>query len=540
MCRADVWIVAIIGAALAAVALSFDAASGSREATVREGGTYRAAALAGWVTAIDPALTGGAVDGTLLLPACASLLGYPDKPLPQGLHLQPDLAVADPAISKDRRTYTFTIRKGVRFSNGAAVTAADVKHTFERIFNPAMKSTYVGFAYDDIVGVRTMLDGTTTTLSGVVARGRKLTFRLTKPVPDFPSRLALVCVVPSNLPVDPEGAKAPIPSAGPYYFSEYVPGERVVLEKNRFYRGPRPHHVDRITVDLTADASALDRVASGELDTVFGTPDLNSRLPDLARGYGVNKGRFFLLPGLATRMFFLNTSRPLFRNNVKLRQALNFAIDRRALTREFGQYVASITDQYLPPTMPGFRDERIYPRKAPDLRKARALAKGRTRSGKAVLYTCARPDCLAAAQILQRNVKPLGLEVEVKQFPTALFFDKIDTPGEPYDLLWLGWIAAWNDPLYFMSLFDGRTVGEPHSANYSRLNSPTYTRLIERASRLTGLARYDAFGGIDVRLARDVAPAIAYANGNSWAFVSARTGCAVMNPYFDLTSVCLK
>jgi ABC-type transport system substrate-binding protein len=532
-------IVSIIGALLAAVTLSLEAASGGRAAPSQANGTFRAAASVGWFAAIDPALTGSVVDATALLPACGNLMGYPAKPLPAGARLVPELAESDPVISRNRRTYTFVIRRDARFSNGAAVTARDFVHTLERIFTPAMQSGYPGL-FDFIVGAQAMLDGKATSLAGATANGRTLTIRLTRPVYDFPARMSLICVVPSNLPVDPEGAKAPIPSAAPYYFSEYVPGQRVVLTRNRFYKGARKSHVARITIDIAADATAIDRVARGELDTVLATPDLNPRLPGLAHRYGVNKARFFLVPGLATRMFFLNTSRPLFRNNVKLRQALNFAADRGALTREFGLRVAARTDQYLPPAMPGFRDERIYPLKGPDLRKARALAKGRTRSGKAVLYTCARPDCLAAAQILQANVKPLGLEIEIKQFPTALFFQKIGTIGEPYDIAWVGWTAAWNDPLYFMTLFDGRTIVPPSTDNYARFNSPEYNRLIEQASLLRGTPRYAAFGELDVRLARDEAPAIAYSNGNSWAFVSARTGCVVMNPYFDLTAICLK
>jgi peptide/nickel transport system substrate-binding protein len=523
---------------LAVVAALLLASSGATHAA-REGGTFRAAALVGWFGAIDPALTGSPTDATVLTPACGSLLAYPAKPLPAGGRVTPELAVANPIISENRRAYTFTIRRDARFSNGTPVRARDFVHTLERIFTPAMKSTYVEF-FQDIVGARAMLEGKATKLSGAVAKGRSLTIRLTKADHTMLARLALLCVVPSSLPVDPEGAKAPIPSAAPYYFAEYVPGERVVLLRNRFYRGQRPRHVDRITVDLKADASAIDQVARGKLDTVLGTPDLNPRLPELARRYGVNKQRFFLLPGLATRMFFMNTSRSLFRNNVQLRQAFNFAVDRRALTREFGQLVASTTDQYLPPTMPGFRDERIYPLRKPDLGRARALAKGRTRSGKAVLYTCSRPDCLAAAQILQRNVKPIGIQVEITQLPTALFFQKLFTPREPYDLVWLGWVAAYNDPQYFMDLFDGRLIGQPESPNFSRFSSSTYNRLIARASRLTAAARYQAYGELDVRLTRDAAPAIAYANGNSWAFVSGRTGCVVMNPYFDLTSVCLK
>jgi hypothetical protein len=64
--------------------------------------------------------------------------------------------------------------------------------------------------------------------------------------------------------------------------------------------------------------------------------------------------------------------------------------------------------------------------------------------------------------------------------------------------------------------------------------------LLEEASRLTGAARYRAYGELDVRLSRDAAPAIPFAALNAWAFVSKRTGCVIMNPGLDLTAVCLK
>jgi peptide/nickel transport system substrate-binding protein len=310
----------------------------------------------------------------------------------------------------------------------------------------------------------------------------------------------------------------------------------VVLDRNRFYRGKRPQHVDRITIDLSADASAIDDVASGKLDHIAGTPNLNGELEGLVKRYGVNKSRLWVVPDAAVRMFFLNTSRLLFRNNVQLRQAINFAVDRPALVREYGRYAATPTDQYLPAAMPGFRDERIYPLQAPDLRRARALAKGRTRSGKAVLYTCSepRPDCTGVPQVLQQNLKAIGIDVEIKQFPFPLMIQKVSTPGEPYDMTWVGIPAPWSDPQVFMEVFDGRNV------NFSRFNSLRYNRLLDQAGRLSGPARYRAYGELDVKLARDAAPAIAAMNGNSWAFVSARTGCIVMNPGLDLTAVCLK
>jgi ABC-type transport system substrate-binding protein len=517
--------VAVAGAALLL------AAAGSPRG-IKEGGTFRVAVPTDWFDAVDPALSGSRVD--VLRPACGALVHYPHKRLPAGLRAAPDLARSFPTVSKNGRTYTFTIRRDARFSNGAAVTARDVVHSLERVFTPEMESPSVEYL-GDIVGAQAMLAGKATSLAGAKASGRRLTLRLTKRVPDFPARTSSLCVGTANLPIDPEGARPPIASAAPYYVSEYVTGQRVVLERNRFYRGSRPHRVDRFTVELGVDAGAIDRVVKGRLDYVWPAPELNGRLPGIGNRYGVNRSRFFVVPGLFTRMFFLNTSRPLFKDNVPLRRAVNFAVDRSALTREVGPHVATATDQYLPLSVPGFRNERIYPLGKPDLARAQGLARGNTRSGKATLYACTREDCVAPAQILQRNLAAIGVNVVVKRFPTRLFFNKVFNPSEPYDIAWIGW-GSLPDPGPFISdLFHGRS-----GSNFSRFDDPSYNRHIDRALLLSGAARYRAFGGIDVRLARDAAPAIGYAVLNAWAFVSARTGCVVMNPFLDLDAVCLR
>jgi peptide/nickel transport system substrate-binding protein len=506
------------------------AAAGSPRG-IKEGGTFRVAVAAGWFDGVDPARYDSRI--AVLRSACAALMSYPDKPLPAGLRTAPELAQAPPEVSKDGRTYTLTLRRDARFSTGAPVTAQDVTHSLERVLTPSMESSAVEFL-GDIVGASAMLAGKAKSLRGVNAKGRQLTFRLTTRSPSFPARLGALCIAPANLPIDPEGAKAPIPSPAPYYVAEYEPGVRVVLERNRFYRGSRPHHVDRITIELEVGVEAIDRVMRGELDYVPLFPEASVRLRAIARAYGVNRSRFFVEPGTLTRVFFLNTSRPLFKDNAELRQALNFAVDRKALTTELGPHAASATDQYLPTALAGFRDVRIYPLDGPDLRRARSLAEGRTRSARAILYTCDRPDCVAPAQILQRNLKAVGITVTIRKFPTQLFFNRIFRPGEPFDIVWVAW-GDTEAAAFLTGLFHGAS-----GANLSRFNDPEYNRLFDRASKLPNAARYRAFGDLDVRLARDEAPAIAYATHNALAFVSARTGCVVMNPILDLTAVCLK
>ena len=228
-----------------------------------------------------------------------------------------------------------------------------------------------------------MIDGKTETAFGVIARGDTLTIRLKQPDGAFTVRAAAgLCVVPEGTQIDPEGVRAPSPSAGPYYIAQYLPNERVVLERNRFYGGARPHHVDRFVVNLRLDeATVLDRVERNELDYGW-VPQLNyaGRAAELRGKYGINKSRFWVVPANNLRMFVLNTSGPLFRNNPELRQAINFAVDRKKLLDERGPLGGTLTDQYLPPGLPGYRNERIYPLEKPDLVRAKALALGNLRS----------------------------------------------------------------------------------------------------------------------------------------------------------------
>lgn len=527
----------VAAAVLCAAAL---ASPGATERVAREGGTFRVAVPAGRFGTIDPALITGP-ELQLLDPACGNLMGYPSKPPPEGASLRPELAEADPVVSRDGRTYTFRVRPDARFSDGSRVTASAFVRAIERDLDPAMESVFASDLAAALVGGEDVLAGKARTPRGVSAMGRVLTLKLTRRDPRFREQLEYLCAVPPSLPADPEGARAPLSSPAPYFVAEYVPGERLVLERNRFYHGARPHHVDRFLADLAADpGTIIDRIASGQLD--FGEPGvLGERAAELEQRYGVNKSQFFVRPELQLAMFVLNTSRPLFRNNPQLRQAVNFAVDRSALTRELGPLGGTLTDQYLSPSQPGYRNEPVYPLQAPDLQRARALAQSHTRTGKAVLYTRSHPVDVAQAQVLQRNLRAIGLDVEIVQFPGLLLFDKLGTDGKLFDIGRVRWSRDTPDPSWFSGIFDGRTIGQPNNHNWSYFDSPKYNRLFDEASRLpVGSERDRAYGGLDVQLSREAAPAIPYANTNALTFVSARTGCVVLKPSLDLTAVCLK
>jgi peptide/nickel transport system substrate-binding protein len=504
------------------------------------GGTFRVAEAATNIDSIDGALMFTAGDLPLLSAVCSSLTKLADKPLPAGFHVTPELASSFPKISRDGKTYVFTLRKGLRFSTGAPVTAADVAFTINRLLRIHSPLTS---AFTEIVGAQAVVDGKATRASGVVASGRRLTIRLVQADGGFVQYAAAsLCVLPAGSPIEPSGVTPPVPSAAPYYVSEYAPGQRIVLKRNVYYHGPRPHHVDSLVFDLTVgDSQAIDDVINGSADYAW-APNLvyAGRAPELARRFGVNKKQFFVEPTTFLRMFVLNTSRPLFRNNVPLRRALNFAVDRPALVAQFGSYAETPVDHYLPPIMPGHRNVHIYPLRGPNVARARALARGHTRSGKVVLYVPTRSTPQAQAQIVKQDLKRIGLDVEIVSFPPGIYFDKLANPKEPFDMAWVGWLANAPDPDLLNDLFDGSHIGTPGNANWSYFNSKRWNSALARASRLTGRARYRLYGELDVELARDEAPAVAYGVDDGLTLVSSRTGCVIANPYLDLATLCIK
>ena len=516
-------------------------AGGATRADLREGGIFRVALFG--LDYVDPALAYSLGGWSLLDTTCARLMAYPDKPVPEGLRLVPEVAADFPTMSRNGKTHTFKLRSGFRFSDGTPVRASAFARAINRTLAPGVETAAAQYT-GDIVGAADVQAGKTQSAAGVTARGNTLVVRFTRPVVNFPAMTTMpfFCAVPPSLPSDPEGVGA-FPSAGPYVVTEYRPGERVTIRRNPFYRGTRPHHVDGFDVDIRATGSAdvLDRVERGDADWgATGGPDYFAPGLDLASKHGVNKSRFFVLPGLVLSHINFNASRPLFRNNVALRRAVNFALNRRALTRAATNTPLAyrLTDQYIPPSLPGFKDADIYPLERPNLARARALARGNLRGGKAVLYSRNDPQALAAAQAARQQLAAIGLDVELRPLPPPALFSRIYLPGEPWDLLLINWASDFVDPFQFINvLFDPQFA---LSGNIGRFNSALFTSRMREAARRQGAERYRAYGELDVQLARNAAPSAPITFFNEATLVSERVGCVVLRPTLDLTAVCLK
>jgi peptide/nickel transport system substrate-binding protein len=495
---------------------------------------------------IDPALA-YEVPGSysLLYPTCAKLLNYPDESSPASSRLVPEVAEALPTRSADGRTYTFTIRQGFRFSppSDQPVTAQTFKDTIERTLNPTMRSP-TAHNMADIVGAAAYMAGKANHIKGVVVNGDTLTIHLVRPQGDFPTRIAMpaFCAVPSGAPIDPRGVGM-LPSAGPYYVSSYTPGQGIVLLRNPNYRGARPRRFARIEFAVVPFRRAVADVVAGNADDVwlfgYDAADLRTVTSDLAGRYGpgsqaAKRGRqqYFVSPQLGLDLFYLNTHRPLFAD-VRMRQAVNYAIDRRALAQVGDAAPAPDipTDHYLPLGMPGYVQAHAYPL-TPDLAKARALARSARKT--AVLYTCDLPVCTKQAEIVKTDLAAIGLQVDVQAFPLATMFAREGRPGEQFDLGYVGWAPDYPDPAAMLDSL----LEEGFAPNF---DDPAYQRRLTQAAQLSGPERYLTYGRLDLDMASKGAPLAVYGNSVIPDFFSARIGCQTHGVYgIDLAALCIR
>jgi peptide/nickel transport system substrate-binding protein len=489
------------------------------------------------ITALDPALTGepGGRPGVIWYATCATLMAFPDTPAPDGLIPRPEAAAGPPEVSRDGRTYVFTVRRGLRFSDGSPLTAGNFARALGRVRNPSMGSPGAPL----FSGVR------------VSARGLRLRIELSKPSGDLTTRLALpwACPVPLGFPIDPAGVNLTVGS-GPYYIARYVPNSVIVLKRNRFYRGSRPHHVDGVVVTIGGDVDTdIKAVEDGRADVLmFAIP--SELRAGLAQRYGVNKRQLFRIRGVQTGALVLNTSGPLFSDNAALRQAVNYALDRTEIVRTTpgGLLSRTPTDQVMPSRIPGWKDYRLYPLAGPDLPRARQLAQGNLRGGKAILWATpatapGRSIWPAETQVVVNNLRAIGLDVEVKVMAADVLDARAGIPGAPYDMLLSEWPLNYPDPESALVLRLGGENARKASgnSNVAYYDEPAYNRRMAAADRLTGSARFQAFSKLDADIMRNAAPWAPLYEQSGWRLVSKRVGCLRLQPVaFDFAALCLR
>lgn len=495
---------------------------------------------------LDPGLSdtieGWGVMWNVYLP----LLGYRHVSGPKGATLVPYLAQRLPRISRDGRTYTLTLRRGLRYSDGNPVEASDFKRTIERDF--VLDSVGATF-FRNVVGAQRFAKRQKGGIRGIVADDatRTIVIHLRKPQGDFENVLASEFAAP--LPADAPRADTslhPLPSTGPYQIASYRPGSRIVEVRNPYFQAWRFHgnvpagNPDRVVWDIVPSATvALRRVLSGRDDWMSYYPIPSKRLPAIERRY---RRRLVVFTPPNLLYFFMNTRVPPF-DSLKVRRAVNYAISRPWLKHLAGG-LARTTENILPPGYPSFRRHRLYPH---DLRKARRLVRESGYWGRrVVVWNHDVAADLPFTEYLVSVLDRIGFRARQRVVTASDYWTTLGDAKTRAQIGFADWFQDYPHPLdWFGPLLDGASVTPTHNTNYADFAVPWVDREIAALTRQPKLtpAVDRRWAALDRRVMR-LAPWAPFLNRKATDLFSARVvlACYVNNILyeFDYASICVR
>ncbi len=427
------------------------------------------------------------------------LLAYRQVGGSAGNDLVPDLATAIPTPTDGGRTYVVSVRKGIKFSTGRTVEPSDFAYTYEREFKVPGPGT--GFFGGLVGGATCLKKPKACDLSkGVVAddAASTVTFHLTAPDPDFLQKLAspFGYVVPKGTPNRDTGT-TPLPATGPYRIERYRPDREMTFVRNpqfkEWSREAQPDgYPDRIVMNIGLPLEdQTTQVASGRADFMYDPPPAD-RLDALA-----TKSPSQVHVNSTTQVYSLalNTRVAPF-DDVRVRQALNFATDRAAVVGIYGgPRLAAPTCQALPPGFPGYKAYCPYTKDpgsgkwtAPDLAKAQQLiAASGTKGQKVVVITTPDDTVKAVSLYFVSLLNKLGYKASLKTLANSVAYTYVQDSRnkmQAYVTYWSPDYAAASNFLNVSIGCGGFTPKSSASPNLSEFCDPAIDAQTKKALAL--------------------------------------------------------
>jgi peptide/nickel transport system substrate-binding protein len=453
------------------------------------------------------------------------------------------LATRPPPPSSDGRTYVFTLRKGLRYSNGNPVQAGDFRASIERYLR--VTGDAVPPFYARIAGVpRCLRRPARCDLSRGIESdpaARTITLHLTAPDPELLAKLTLpfAFVVPRGTPATGSRDLAP-PGTGPYRIASADARRGWRLVRNPRFRPTvaRPAgFADRIDFTRQPQGSIEKSIAAvqrGDADVVFAANPFDSPLSRgrLATLVTDAPGRVHSLPEPTTNWVFLNLRRAPF-DDVRVRRAVNLATDRATLVDlAGGPEVATATCQFVPPAFPGYEPDCPYsvaPARgrgwtAPDVARARLLIAASGTAGETVVIDVPTSEAQRYGRYFVSLLRSLGFRPRMRVIPDNPYFNVVGARGWHDQMAFGGWAADYLSASNFIDqtfTCDGLRVRI--TPNISHFCNRGVTRAVARARATNGADTAAAWAAIDHRLVR-LAPAVPTTNGRSMILVSKRVG----------------
>lgn len=387
---------------------------------------------------------------------------------------------SDYKTSEDGKTYTFTLKQGVLFHNGRELKAADVKYSVERATDPKNASVTLNM-YDVLVGAAEFKKGTAKEIAGVAVKGDyQVVFTLKEPKPTFLLDISgpSAGIVPKEEVerLGPDFGQKPVGS-GPFKLVSWTKDDKVVLGAFDKYHGGRPY-LDQVVFRIMKEEQTRDaEFQAGTLDSmVIGEALYKKYSADPERKKGLVE-----VPELFTRAIHFNTSKAPF-DNVKVRQAINYAIDKKAIVEKVLNNKAFVATGVLPSSSPAFdpnlKGYAFNPEKAKQLLVEAGLEKGFEFE---VLVTSVTAKWMEA---MNTYLAPLGINGKINQMEGATLLGRARSGDYQAVIFSTGGDV---DPISFLGRFNSKNFGK--SGNVTLYKNPKVDQLLNDATRTVDQAK---------------------------------------------------
>ena len=469
-----------------------------------------------------------------------TLLTYKHVDGPAGYQLVPGLAQSLPKISSNGRVYKFTLRPGLKYSNGAKVLASDFKWAIKRGFLATGQG--VGF-YTDIAGAKAYAAHPTKNgnIAGIVTNNktRSITIKLSTPRGDFLTILALLFAAPVPANTSTAILNGTIPGTGPYRFSSFDANRGFTMVRNKYFKPtkyiPRGNP-DKIDVALVGDAnSATQRVINGQADYS------NGAIPPDRIASAKSKGHLVLRQTANTYYFWMNIREAPF-NKLKVRQAVNYALDRAAMQKIVWGGLGQATQNVLPPTYPSYNKLTLYPH---NVTKAKSLITSAGAKGaKVTVWTRDVSDARDAAQYYTSILNTIGLDASLNILPRSTYYSTVGNVATHAQTGWARWLEDYPHPLdWFDVLLNGNRITNTDNNNYAWYSNAKTNSEIEglKKSQVLTPAVNKRWATVEKQIMSQ-APWAPWSNRVFPEFFSKKMGCIHVQRLYgiDLARLCRK
>lgn len=481
---------------------------------------------------MDPALSYTVEGWTAMADVYLPLLTYKHANGEEGSEVVPGLAKELPKISNGGKTYTMFLRPGLKYSDGTPVKASDFPASVERMIE--LNSPGSSF-YLSIDGAEKFAETKQGSIPGIKTNDKtgEVVIDLESPRGTFTSELAMmfVSVLPADTPIEDLSADPP-PATGPYVITKSQPGKGWEYQRNPYWakaNGKAMPDLPEGVVDgakvtvVRNEQSQVDDIERGVYDWMQNPPP-SSRYAEVKEKF--EGTQFRVEPTISTYYFWMNTQEAPF-DDVKVRQAVNHAVDARALERIYaGQLTGS--QQVLPPGMPGYKEFELYPY---DLAKAKQMIKEADPSDMEItVWSDTESPNDEAGEYFNEVLTDLGFDTTLKLVNAdniTTVTGNLSTPN--LDAGWSNWFEDYPHPNdFFQPLLAGESIQPTNNYNFSMFDDPAINKKIEtlREEQL-GPEQEDAYAKLDEEV-MELAP---------WAPFGNRTVSTFVSDEIDLDSV---